>query len=96
VRSFSIVPVAGLFALFSSRSAVIFRVLFYNGAIIQTRKKSDGTMTAKKSDMRPAVNEERLKREAEALRANLAKRKQQQRSRKSDPQGPATEEKPED
>jgi len=34
-------------------------------------------MTAKKSDMRPAVNEERLKREAEALRANLAKRKQQ-------------------
>jgi len=40
------------------------------------------TMTAKKSDIRPAVNEERLKREAEALRANLAKRKQQQRSRK--------------
>ncbi|WP_417828190.1 hypothetical protein [Thalassospira sp.] len=40
-------------------------------------------MTAKKSDTRPAVNEERLKREAEALRANLAKRKQQQRSRKS-------------
>ncbi|MCC4242340.1 hypothetical protein [Thalassospira povalilytica] len=39
-------------------------------------------MTAKKSDIRPAVNEERLKREAEALRANLAKRKQQQRSRK--------------
>tara|TARA_E500000318_G_scaffold101349_1_gene104784 strand:+ start:560 stop:721 length:162 start_codon:yes stop_codon:yes gene_type:complete len=39
-------------------------------------------MTAKKSDARPAVNEERLKREAEALRANLAKRKQQQRSRK--------------
>lgn len=40
-------------------------------------------MTAKKSDIRPAVNEERLQREAEALRANLAKRKQQQRSRKS-------------
>ena len=39
-------------------------------------------MTAKKSDIRPAVNEERLKREAEALRANLAKRKQQKRSRK--------------
>jgi hypothetical protein len=39
-------------------------------------------MTAKKSDIRTAVNEERLKREAEALRANLAKRKQQQRSRK--------------
>jgi len=53
-------------------------------------------MTAKKSDMRPAVNEERLKREAEALRANLAKRKHQQRSRKSDPQGPATDEKSED
>ncbi|WP_210514081.1 hypothetical protein [Thalassospira sp. ER-Se-21-Dark] len=53
-------------------------------------------MTAKKSDMRPAVNEERLKREAEALRANLAKRKQQQRSRKSDPQGPASDEKSED
>ncbi|MCC9620187.1 hypothetical protein LPB41_00650 [Thalassospira sp. MA62] len=41
-------------------------------------------MTAKKSDQRPATNEERLKREAEALRANLAKRKQQQRSRKND------------
>ena len=38
-------------------------------------------MTAKKSDIRPAVNEERQKREAEALRANLAKRKQQKRSR---------------
>lgn len=38
-------------------------------------------MTVKKTDNRPAVNEERLKREAEALRANLAKRKQQQRSR---------------
>lgn len=46
-------------------------------------QKTDWTMTAKKSDIRPAVNEERLKREAEALRANLAKRKQQQRSRKS-------------
>ena len=42
-------------------------------------------MTAKKSDIRPAVNEERLKREAEALRANLAKRKQQKRSRKDQP-----------
>jgi hypothetical protein len=41
------------------------------------------TMTAKKSDIRPAVNKERQKREAEALRANLAKRKQQQRSRKT-------------
>ena len=40
-------------------------------------------MTAKKSDVRPAVNKERQKREAEALRANLAKRKQQQRSRKT-------------
>jgi hypothetical protein len=38
-------------------------------------------MTVKKTDNRPAVNEERLKREAEALRANLAKRKQQQKTR---------------
>ena len=47
-------------------------------------------MTTKKSDTRPAVNEERLKREAEALRANLAKRKQQQRSRKSSQNGSIT------
>ncbi|OSQ49599.1 hypothetical protein [Thalassospira alkalitolerans] len=40
-------------------------------------------MTAKKSFERPAINEERQKREAEALRANLARRKQQQRTRKS-------------
>lgn len=46
-------------------------------------------MTAKKSDIRPAVNEERQKREAEALRANLAKRKQQKRSRQD--AGDATE-----
>jgi hypothetical protein len=46
-------------------------------------------MTAKKSDIRPAVNEERQKREAEALRANLAKRKQQKRSRQDT--GDATE-----
>ena len=46
-------------------------------------------MTAKKSDIRPAVNEERQKREAEALRANLAKRKQQKRSRQD--AGEATE-----
>jgi hypothetical protein len=50
-------------------------------------------MTAKKSDIRPAVNEERLKREAEALRANLAKRKQQQRTRKSDQTTAAEDEK---
>jgi len=53
-------------------------------------------MTAKKSDMRPAVNEERLKREAEALRANLAKRKQQQRTRKSDQASVAKDEKTDD
>ncbi|WP_200892654.1 hypothetical protein [Thalassospira sp. HJ] len=53
-------------------------------------------MTAKKSDMRPAVNEERLKREAEALRANLAKRKQQQRTRKSDQGGSDKGEKSDD
>jgi hypothetical protein len=53
-------------------------------------------MTAKKSDMRPAVNEERLKREAEALRANLAKRKQQQRSRKSDQTSVAKDENSDD
>jgi|TARA_R110000787_G_C13382844_1_gene441955 uncharacterized membrane protein len=46
-------------------------------------------MTAKKSDIRPAVNAERQKREAEALRANLAKRKQQKRSRQD--AGEATE-----
>jgi len=51
-------------------------------------------MTAKKSDARPAVNEERLKREADALRANLAKRKQQKRSRKDAQSDTASDEKP--
>ncbi|MBO9505964.1 hypothetical protein [Thalassospira sp. A3_1] len=40
-------------------------------------------MTAQQSKQYPATNEERKKREAEALRANLARRKQQQRSRKT-------------
>lgn len=58
--------------------------------------KSDEVMTAKKSDMRPNVNEERLQREAEALRANLAKRKQQQRSRKSEPKEAPESKKPQE
>ena len=40
-------------------------------------------MTAQQSKQYPATDEERKKREAEALRANLARRKQQQRSRKT-------------
>ena len=40
-------------------------------------------MTEQQSKQYPATNEERKKREAEALRANLARRKQQQRSRKA-------------
>ncbi len=44
-------------------------------------------MTEKKKQAKPIPSPERLKREAEALRANLARRKQQQRGRKDD--GPA-------
>ena len=40
-------------------------------------------MTTPETKQYPATNEERKKREAEALRANLARRKQQQRSRKT-------------
>ncbi|UKV13508.1 hypothetical protein L6172_15815 [Thalassospiraceae bacterium SW-3-3] len=40
-------------------------------------------MTTPETKQYPATNEERKKREAEALRANLARRKQQQRSRKA-------------
>ncbi|MDP2696774.1 hypothetical protein [Thalassospira sp.] len=41
-------------------------------------------MTPKKKQPKPIPSPQRLKREAEALRANLARRKQQQRSRKAD------------
>ncbi|WP_181847487.1 hypothetical protein [Thalassospira profundimaris] len=41
-------------------------------------------MTEKKKQAKPIPSPERLKREAEALRANLARRKQQQRGRKED------------
>ncbi|WP_165791875.1 hypothetical protein [Thalassospira marina] len=42
-------------------------------------------MTEKKKQAKPIPSPERLKREAEALRANLARRKQQQRGRKEEP-----------
>ncbi|WP_339779836.1 hypothetical protein [uncultured Thalassospira sp.] len=41
-------------------------------------------MSEKKKQAKPIPSPQRLKREAEALRANLARRKQQQRGRKDD------------
>ena len=49
-------------------------------------------MTEKKKQAKPIPSPERLKREAEALRANLARRKQQQRSRKTVDQNTDTDE----
>ncbi|WP_417843913.1 hypothetical protein [Thalassospira sp.] len=46
-------------------------------------------MSEKKKQAKPVASPQRLKREAEALRANLARRKQQQRGRKDDESGDA-------
>ncbi|OSQ38364.1 hypothetical protein [Thalassospira mesophila] len=44
-------------------------------------------MSEKKKQAKPIISPQRLKREAEALRANLARRKQQQRGRQDDEPG---------
>jgi hypothetical protein len=54
-------------------------------------KRQFETMSAKKKQPKPIPSPERLKREAEALRANLARRKQQQRARKDTDPAPDAE-----